>query len=179
MLVKVNTKDSQIPEKSIDAMEKKVQARFQRYFAHEPADKTSVQVKISDLKFRFKAELTLSYQGYLLRAETSDDKSAMAALDKAVDVLERQLVKCKTRLCAKRHQVPDFPAEAPQVEQDPEEYPILRIKHHEMKPMTVQDAILHMNLLGHTFYMFQNSDGGRICTVYKRDDGSYGLIEAL
>ena len=178
MLVKFNMKDSQIPEKTMEQMEKKLRARFHRYFADEPEKKTNVLVKIADLKHGFKAELTLSYQGYLLRAETSDDKAATAALDKAIDILERQLVKCKNKLAQIRHQpVLDIP-DVPTIEEEPEEYPVVKVKHHEIKPMTVQEAILNMNMLGHTFYMFRNGESDKVATVYRRDDGAYGLIEA-
>ncbi len=174
MLVKFNMKDAQIPEKTLEQMEKKLQARFHRYFADEPEGKSTVLVKIAEQKRGFKAELTLSYLGYLLRAETSDDKTAIAALDKAIDILERQLVKCKNKLAQARHQaIPDMPA----VEDEPAEYPVVRIKQHELKPMSVQEAILNMNMLGHAFYMFQNSENDKISTVYKREDDSYGLIE--
>ena len=177
MLVKFNMKDSQIPKKTLEQMEKKLQARFHRYFADEPETKTTVLIKITDQKHGFKAELTLSYQGYLLRAETSDDQASTAALDKAIDILERQLVKCKNKLAQVRHQpvldIPDIPV----IEEEPDEYPVVRIKHHEIKPMTVQEAILNMNMLGHSFYMFRNGDSGKVATVYRRDDGAYGLIE--
>lgn len=177
MLVKFNMKDSQIPEKTLEQMEKKLQARFHRYFADEPENKTTVLVKIADLKHGFKAELTLSYQGYLLRAETSDDKAATAALDKAIDILERQLVKCKNKLAQVRHQpIPEVP-DAPTFEEEPDEYPVVRVKKLAVKPMNVQEAILNMNMLGHDFYMFENGDSGKIATVYKRADGAYGLIE--
>lgn len=178
MLAKFNTKDAQIPEKTLEQMEKKLQARFHRYFADEPEGKTTVLVKIADQKHGFKAELTLSYMGYLLRAETSDDKAATAALDKAIDILERQLVKCKNKLAQVRHQPVSEIPDAPAIEDEPDEYPVVRTKQYEMKPMTVQEAILNMNMLGHSFYMFQNGDTGKISTVYKRTDNSYGLIEA-
>ena len=148
MLVKLNTKDANVTERSEKNMEKKLLARFNRYFKDEPEEKTTLWVKISEKKYITKAELTISYQGYLLRSETTDNKSAMAALDKAIDILER------------------------------DNYPIVRVKTYEMKPLTVQDAILHMNMVGHSFYMFKNRENGKICTVYKRNDGDYGLIEA-
>lgn len=177
MLVKFNMKDSQIPERTLEQMEKKLQARFRRYFTDEPENKTTVLTKIADQKHGFKAELTLSYQGYLLRAETSDDKAATAALDKAIDILERQLVKCKNKLAQVRHQpIPDVP-DAPAIEEEPAEYPVVRVKRLEVKPMNVQEAILNMNMLGHDFYMFENGDSAKIATVYKRADGAYGLIE--
>ena len=176
MLVKLNTKDANVTERSAKNMEKKLQSRFLRYFKDEPEDKTTLWVKISEKKYITKAELTISYSGYLLRSETTD-KSAMAALDKAIDILERQIVKCKTKLARGRHQAITPDVAEPTVEEEPDNYPIVRVKTYEMKPLTVQDAILNMNMLGHNFFMFKNSETGKICTVYRRNDGDYGLIE--
>ena len=178
MLVKLNTKDANVTERSAKSMEKKLQSRFLRYFKDEPEDKTTLWVKISEKKYITKVELTISYQGYLLRSETTDNKSAMAALDKAIDILERQIVKCKTKLARGRHQTITQDVAEPAVEEEPDNYPIVRVKTYEMKPLTVQDAILNMNMLSHNFYMFKNRDTGRICTVYRRNDGDYGLIES-
>lgn len=178
MLVKLNTKDANVTERSQKTMEKKLQARFSRYFKDEPEDKTTLWVKVSEKKYITKVELTISYMNYLLRSETTDNKSAMAALDKAIDVLERQIVKCKTKLARGRHQTIVQDVSEPAVEEEPDNYPIVRVKSYEMKPLTVQEAILNMNMLSHTFYMFKNRDSGKICTVYKRNDGDYGLIEA-
>ena len=102
----------------------------------------------------------------------------MAALDKSMDVLERQIVKCKTKLARGRHQTITQDSSEPAVEEEPDNYPIVRVKTYEMKPLSVQDAILHMNMLGHNFYMFKNSENGKVSTVYRRNDGDYGLIEA-
>lgn len=177
MLVKFNTKDAAVPENALAAMEKKLQSRFKRYFKDESEDKTTLWVKISEKKYLSKTELTLSYMGYLLRAETTDDKSFAAALDKSIDIMERQIVKCKTKISKSRHQAAEVPAEASGVEEEPDNYPIVRTKSYEMKPLTIQEAILNMNMLSHTFYMFRNSENGKICTVYRRNDGNYGLIE--
>ena len=62
-------------------------------------------------------------------------------------------------------------------EEEPSEYAVVRTKHYELKPMDVQEAILNMNMLGHNFYMFHNLESGKICVVYSRNDGDYGLIE--
>ncbi len=178
MLVKINTKDANVTERSQKTMEKKLQNRFIRYFKDEPEDKTTLWVKVSEKKYITKVELTISYLGYLLRSETTDNKSAMAALDKAIDVLERQIVKCKTKLARGRHTTITEDVAEPAVEEEPDNYPIVRVKSYEMKPLTVQEAILNMNMLSHNFYMFKNRENGKICTVYRRNDGDYGLIEA-
>ena len=55
----------------------------------------------------------------------------------------------------------------------------VRIKTYDMKPITVQEAIMEMNMLGHVFYTFLNKETNKVSTVYKRDDGDYGMIEPL
>lgn len=60
---------------------------------------------------------------------------------------------------------------------EPSNYEVVRVKSYEMKPISVQEAIMNMNLLGHTFYTFLNRETDKISTVYKRKDGDYGLIE--
>ncbi|MBQ3848777.1 MAG: ribosome-associated translation inhibitor RaiA [Clostridia bacterium] len=172
MLIKFNTKDARVYNSELDAMEKKIERRLHRYFAD---DDTVCNVKFTEKKLEFKAELTLVYMGFQLRSETKDSSNFSAALDKGLDVMERQITKCKGKIEQKRQ-----PAETPDVpgfEPEPEEYNVVKVKQYEMKPMTTQEAILNMNLLDHNFYTFFNSEYGKICTVYKRDDGNYGLIE--
>ncbi len=105
-----------------------------------------------------------------------------ASVDAAVTSMERQLRKHKTRL-EKRLRTGAFapaePAEetsfVPDVEED--EFHVVRTKRFPIKPMTVDEAILQMNLLGHSFYAFKDEAGGAFAVVYKRNDGGYGLIE--
>ncbi|MBE7067171.1 MAG: HPF/RaiA family ribosome-associated protein [Ruminococcaceae bacterium] len=181
MLVKFNTKESRIAEKDLATMEKKVTQRFRRYFAQE-GEETVIYIKICDRKLGFKVELTAQYLGYELRAETTDKISAVAALDKATDVLERQIAKCKTKLARSKYATPDFSASLPQIddlEEEPDIYSVVRIKSYKMKPITVQEAIMEMNMLGHSFYTFLNKETDKVSTVYRRDDGDYGMIEPL
>ena len=69
------------------------------------------------------------------------------------------------------------PADVPAEEPEEEEESVVRVKRYAAKPMSVEDAILEMNLLGHSFYMFNNIETGRAATVYRRKDGGCGLIE--
>ena len=180
MLVQFNIKNSNVDGNTLSIMESKITKRFSRYFAGEAADETILAVKVSDKKFRFKVELTLPYYGFMLRTETYDDVSPVAALDKSMDAMERRMAKSKTKIQNKKHQTIEFaPPPIPETEEEPENYSIVRIKSYEMKPMSVQDAILNMNMLGHTFYTFKNEETGKISTVYKRTDDDYGMIEPI
>lgn len=180
MLVQFNTKNSNVDGNTLSIMESKAERRFSRYFANEAEDATTLSIKISDKKFRFKVELTLPYYGFILRTETYDDVSPVAALDKSMDAMERRMSKSKTKIQREKHRVIEVaPPPIPQSEEEPDVYSVVRIKSYEMKPMSVQDAILHMNMLGHTFFMFLNEESGKISTVYRRAEDDYGMIEPL
>lgn len=180
MLVHFNTKNSTIDGNTLSTMESKAIKRFARYFANEAEGDTTLSIKVADKKFRYKVELTLPYYGFVLRTETYDDASPIAALDKSMDAMERRMAKSKTKIQNKKHQpIAPVAFTIPEEEEDPETYPIVRIKSYEMKPMSVQDAILNMNNLGHGFYTFLNEESGKFSTVYKRNEDDYGMIEPI
>lgn len=180
MLVQFNTKNSNVDGNTLSIMESKAARRFSRYFANEAEDATVLSIKISDKKFRFKVELTLPYYGFILRTETYDDISPVAALDKSMDAMESRMSKSKTKIQKNKHRVIDVaPPSIPESEEEPDVYSVVRIKSYEMKPMSVQDAILNMNMLGHTFFVFKNEETNKISTVYRRAEDDYGMIEPL
>jgi putative sigma-54 modulation protein len=126
--------------------------------------------------------MTMPYLGHTLRTENQEREISLPALDKGIDILERQMKKLRTRLgrdLRKKPVAQEEPAEAaPEVEAVEEtEEKVIRVKRYAAKPMTVEDAILEMDLLGHSFYMFNNQESGMIATVYRRKDGGCGLIE--
>ena len=88
------------------------------------------------------------------------------------------MAKSKTKIQNKKHQTIEF-APVIEAEEEPDVYPIVRIKSYEMKPMSVQDAILNMNNLGHSFYTFLNEESGKFSTVYRRNEEDYGMIEPI
>ena len=128
---------------------------------------------------RFLAEITIHNNGMYYRASelTSD---MYASVDSGVAAIERQIRRNKTRLAKKlregaleREAVPAFvPAD-----EEAEEFRIVRSKHFSIKPMSAEEAILQMNLLGHEFFVFKNMDeDDAVSVVYKRNQGGYGLI---
>ena len=104
-----------------------------------------------------------------------------AAIDKAVDVLEGQIRKYKTKL-QRRYQNGEtirFENIKPLEDTVNSEGPkVVKIKRFDMKPMSVEEAILQMELLRHNFFVFMNADSEDLNVLYKRKDGNYGLIEA-
>lgn len=164
-----------LPRSVHDYAEKKV-GKLDRYF---PAE-AEATVVFSVEKGRNNAEVTVRDRGtiYRVRESTSD---MFATIDAAVADIERQLRKNKARL-EKRLRKDAFVRTAEETsfvpDEPEEEYQILRTKRFAMKPMSAEEAVLQMNLLGHTFFAFRNEDeGGAFAVVYKRDDGGYGLIQ--
>lgn len=125
-------------------------------------------------------EVTIPTDKFILRSE-EEDKDLYAAIDLVTDKLERQIRKNKTRL--NRQNVDNtykdfnFDFETPKEEETDEEEVIVKRKNIEMKPMDEEEAILQMNLLGHEFFVYQDMHTNKICVLYKRKDGNYGLIE--
>ena len=121
-------------------------------------------------------EVTVNAGGTLFRSEVDSD-DFRSAMDKTIDNIERQIRKNKTRLAKRlRETIPEDPMLAEESE-DPGL--IIRVKQFEFCPMTPEDAIMQMNLLGHNFFVFNDLQSGDTCVVYTRKDGSYGLIEPM
>lgn len=125
------------------------------------------------------AELTMDLNGLILRGEgnTSD---MYASIDDSVDRIERQFSKFKTRI-QRRIQGPKIseipvPTSSDQ-ESEAKEAKIVRTKRFAFKPMSVEEAVMQMELLGHSFFVFSNAGNDEVNVVYKRRDGNYGLIE--
>lgn len=124
-------------------------------------------------------EVTVRSDGMLLRAACRDS-DVFRAIDNAEATIDRQIRKNKTRL-ERRLRDGAFESLIPsddELIEEEREFDIVRTKRFSVKPMTVEEAILQMNLLNHEFFVFKNAnDDERFSVVYKRRDGGYGLIE--
>ena len=181
MIVRYMMKDAHVPAKIQETMDKRVHQRMDAYFRDEPAEATVITVRITEQKSTYKVEMTMPYMGHILRTENQEREISLPALDKGIDILERQMKKLRTRLGRDLRKKPvaepaEMPAEEIEEVDEPAEK-IMRVKRYAAKPMSVEDAILEMNLLGHSFYMFNNQESGMAATVYRRQDGGCGLIE--
>ncbi len=146
--------------------------RFERFFD----DNTEAYVSFSARHGMQMVEITISTPTAMFRSEEGDE-TFQNAIDRAVDVLERQIRKNKTRL-EKRMRSGAFRSLPASDEDFPEEEEFeIRRKSFSLKPMSVEEAIMQMNLIGHTFFVFTNADTEETCVVYRRKDGGYGLIE--
>ena len=179
MITRFVTKDAHVPANVQETMNKRIHQRMDAYFRDEAEDATVITVRITEQKSTYKVEVTMPYLGHTLRTENTERDLSLPALDKGIDIIERQMKKLRTRLGRDLRKKPTVAeAPAPAAEPDEEELEqVVRVKRYSSKPMSVEDAILEMNLLGHSFYMFSNIDTGMAATVYRRKDGGCGLIE--
>ncbi|MBQ1351681.1 MAG: ribosome-associated translation inhibitor RaiA [Oscillospiraceae bacterium] len=157
--------------------EKKI-SKLDRYFKEDAVASVTLSVEKEQ---RCIVELTVRSGSTIFRAEESVNNEMRAAIDQAVAVIERQIRKNKTRLEKRLRQgafergVPASSISDEMAEE--EEFNLVRTKRFFIKPMTVEEAILQMNLLDHTFFAFRNQDeDGTFAVVYKRHNGGYGLI---
>ncbi len=138
------------------------------------------EVEVNRQRGRFVVEVTLKVARYLLRAQEKAT-SLRAAFDQAMDKIERQLHRHKERLIdRRRHSKPlvAFMAEPSTVAQAPvSEFTIVRTKKFSVKPMTIDEAAVQMDLLGHDFFVFVNADTGQVNVLYRRKAGGLGLLE--
>jgi putative sigma-54 modulation protein len=178
MIVRFNTTAAHVPAQVLETLERRTHQRLDSYFREEAPEATVITVRIQEQKNMFKVEMTMPYYGHILRTENQEREISLPALDKGIDVLERQMKKLRTKLGRDLRRKPELDEEPAIAEPDEEENEnVVRVKRYASKPMNVEDAILEMNLLGHSFFMFNNIESGKVATVYRRKDGGCGLIE--
>ena len=143
-------------------------AKVEKFFD----DNAEMTVSFSQRHGLDMVEITIRSGGLMFRGEEGSDSFANA-IDAAIDSLERQIRKNKTRLEKRlREGIHIDP-----VEEESEEEPFrIRTKTFDVKPMSVEEAILQLQLLGHQFFVFSDAETGDTCVVYQRKDGDYGLI---
>lgn len=147
-------------------------------------DDTEVVVNFIELNFEKKVEVNVSLRKRLMHAEAMNSENMHGAIDEVVDILKKQVRRYKNRLDKIYRKKVSFNDEVqymlPSEEEElpNEEYvKIERIKKFAMKPMDPEEAAMEMELLNHTFYVFLNSETDEVNVIYKRKNGSYGLIE--
>jgi len=145
-------------------------SKMERYF-DEP-EKVNVKVLFKVRGREQKVEVTINSMGYDLRAEVSHS-DMYAAIDLVLDKLERQMRKYKTKLMS-RERV-EIVYEDYVDEEDLQE--VVKRKKVYLKPMDEEEAIVQMELLGHTFFIYKDIETESVSVLYKRYDGTYGIIE--
>lgn len=168
----ISGKNIDITEGLRSAVEEKI-GKLERYFT----DSTEVHVTLSTEKNRQKIEVTVPMKGSIIRAEeTSTDM--YVSIDLVEEVIERQLRKYKNKLIDKEQNAVQLnKAFIEEDNYEEEDIEIIRSKKFEMKPMDPEEACVQMELLGHNFFVFRNSESDEVNVVYKRKGNTYGLIE--
>lgn len=174
MRVKATGRKVSLKQNFIDMVDKRLQ-KFDRFFEEEADASVTVTVE----KGRQTVEITVRSKGLLYRAERTAADMETAFAD-AADLLTRQIVKNKEKLGSRvKSRAVEMAMEELHFEPEEEEegeFRILREKRFTLEPMSEQEAILQMELLGHSFFLFRNSATGEINLVYRRRDGAYGVL---
>lgn len=175
MRISYTTKKMTLKSTTKDHVEKKL-GKMDKFFDGEA--EASVVFRIDS--GRVTCELTIRNNAMVYRAEDSSI-DIIEAFDTAFDIIVRRIRRQKTKL-EKRLRPAAFNAYSSELDLPPEpddtdEYHVVRHKQISLKPLSVQEAILQMEMLGHQFFVFRNDETSLISVVYKRNDGNYGLIE--
>ena len=152
--------------------------RIEKYIGDSETVRATAVINVKN--HNQKVEVTIPLKTFILRAEETQD-DLYAAIDIVTDKLERQIRKNKTKLQTKKMKEVSFNEFViDEIEEDDEdsEEKIVKRKTIEVKPMSEEEAILQMELLGHQFYIFKDSETLKPAVVYKRKEGNYGIIES-
>ena len=161
-----------IDEKTKAIIEKKI-TKLDKFFDDEQEALVTLR-KAGDTEI---LELTINAAGMIFRSEVKSE-SYLRAIDIAVDVIERQIRKNKTKLAKKiRSTAFDKTAAPDDISEEEDKLEQIRVKEFTLKPMTTEEAILQMELIEHNFFVFQDQETEKIFVAYKRADGGYGVIK--
>ncbi|MDD3184203.1 MAG: ribosome-associated translation inhibitor RaiA [Anaerostipes sp.] len=169
----ISGKNLDVTEGIKAAIEEKL-GRLDKYLS----DDIDVSVTLSVQKERQKIEVTIPMKGHIIRAE-QDSADMYVSIDLVVDIIERQIRRYKTRLMNRTHEGTGLKQEFMDLEEsyEEDEIRVIRSKKFAIKPMDVEEACIQMELLGHSFFVFRNSDTFEVNVVYKRKGNTFGLIE--
>ena len=170
MKVTIYGKQMTVRESLKTAVEKKL-TKFDKFFGESTEAYVTCKVR-KGVKI---IEITVNYGGATFRSEEESD-TFITALDRAIEGLERQIRKNKTRLEKTVRRGAFVIGEEDDDEYIEEGEFEIRVKTFPFKPMTREEAVLQMNLLGHSFFAFTDADTNKFSVVYKRKEGSYGMI---
>jgi len=164
MKIRYNCKDYQ-PSDKLQAIVERKSAKLDRFFVNEP----SASVVMRLVKKTSIMEITVSYDDTNIRCEKNGD-NFYDLIDECLNVIEKLIIKHKNKI-KKRVNLRDFEETSDEPESD-----VVRVKNIDIKPMDVNEAILQLELLGHDFYMYEDSSSGKMNAVYRRKDGQYAVI---
>ncbi|MBU5454362.1 ribosome hibernation-promoting factor, HPF/YfiA family [Caproiciproducens sp. MSJ-32] len=174
MKVSVIAKNTTATPALKEMMEKKL-SKIKKYFNFD----VEAKVKFSVQKDKQRVEVTIPFNGIILRAE-EETEDMYKSIDLVVNKLERRIRKQRTKLSKRSHESLRFPTYEDYNEKDDvveTNGKVVKTKKFVIKPMTIDEAVLQMELLGHNFFVYEDADANKVSVVYKRNDGDYGLLE--
>ncbi|AYD41266.1 ribosome-associated translation inhibitor RaiA [Clostridium fermenticellae] len=172
MEIKVTGKNIEVTEALRNIVVKKI-SKLDKYF--NPDVKANITLSVQ--KNSQIVEVIIPFNGVILRGEEKNS-DMYASIDLVIDKLEGQIRKQKTKLQRRNHGTSLRFQFIPDIEEEHDEEPkIVKTKKFAIKPMSAEEAVLQMELLGHNFFVFENAEDEEVNVVYKRKDGNYGLIE--
>ena len=173
MNITITARKTSVRDSFKDRIERKL-GKLDRFFD----DGANASVTVTNEGDRETVEVTIQSRGMFYRAErTTSDR--FDSLEAVVDSLFRQIVKNKNKLEKMSDQLKEAIMDSARGSDMMTRYNIERIKRFDMRPMDVNEAILQMNLLGHEFFLFLNAETNGVNVIYKRHNGTYGLIEPV
>ena len=172
MKLNIMAKKIQIGPSFTEYAEKKLNQKLDKFFE----DEAEAKITLNEQRGQIVAELTVRAGSMIYRAEQSAiDKND--ALDAAIEKIIRKIRRNKTKL-GKRIKEGALNGEAfADAVEEQTEYNVIRRKQFRLHPMAVEEAILQMNMLGHSFFLFMNAENGAVNVVYRREDGDYAVLE--
>ena len=176
MLYSISGKNMTVRDDIKKAIEKKL-SRLDKYFSED----TEAKVVLSYTKDMQKIEVTIPTKLGLVRAE-EESRDILTSIDDVADSIVAQIKKHKKKIIDKRQSATAFSQLfieeiEEEAAEDEGQIKIVKTKRFELKPMDPEEACLQMDMLGHSFFVFQDAQTGSTSVVYKRKDGAYGLIE--
>ncbi|MGE5550165.1 MAG: ribosome hibernation-promoting factor, HPF/YfiA family [Bacteroidota bacterium] len=173
MKILVKGKNIEISDSLREYAEKKV-TKVGKFFTTSPL---AAQITMGTERGMHVVDVTVQLKDLLLRGEEKTN-DMYASIDGAIEKIERQILKFKTRINRRlRSENEVVAASVPGIEEMLDEPHVVKTKRFAVKPMSVDEAIMQMDLLGHDFYVFSNAETEEVNVVYRRKDGNYGLIE--
>lgn len=175
MKINIHGQKLEVTEAIKNYIEEKI-GRLEKYFENPESLTANVVIK---MRGRDQVvEVTIPAPKIILRGEESN-KDLYASIDLVSDKIERQIRKNKTRMNSKKNKknIDHFIADFKVGKDEEENTKIVKRKKIEKKPMSEEEAILQMELLGHEFFVYEDDETENMCVIYKRKDGNYGIIE--
>ncbi len=176
MQVDYKSKNLEIPPRVFAYLNEKV-ARFDKFFRKEP----TLGANLTFLRGKYTCELTLEVSGRIIKA-SGQGSDMQGSIDSACEKLDAQIRKFHARVFRKDFKALAelkgiFQSEVPVEEVNESIEHIVKRKEFEVLPMSEEEAILQIEMLGHQFFVYRNASSNKVCVLYKRNNGGYGLIE--